>query len=491
MRKHEDSTRVKKAKTQKRVDQSSHKMATLKCRANHTKKREFPLNLLIHDATIITCKKRIIRNGAIAIEDKEIVEIGKSSILKAKYRRGYERINGKGKVVIPGLINTHQHAAMSLLRGYADDLPLQEWLEKWIWPIEKHMTPHDIYVGALLTAIESIMSGTTTVNTMYHYSPEENEAKAFSEVGLRGVVGHVCFSWRKKQDQKALNALAKTWHNKADGTIRASVDPHSAYTIDPRYMKELHEKKQELNKRYGSEKSPIISHIHVAETEDETSKIRNAFDVHVKGGVMEYLDSLRVLDKHVIAAHCVALTEKDIKVAKQRHVKVSHNPVSNLKLASGVSPIPRMLKAGVTVSLGTDSPCSNNTADMFSVMKTTALLHKGINKNPTLMPAEQVLKLATIEGAKALSWENEIGSIEKGKKADLAIVNFNKPHLHPVYDEISHLVYAAKASDVETVIINGRMIMENRKLTTLNVHKVVKMVEEAKENLLNKLRHQR
>jgi 5-methylthioadenosine/S-adenosylhomocysteine deaminase len=455
------------------------------------KETGIPLSLLIHDATIITCKKRIIRDGTIAIQDKEIIDVGKASTLKAKYRRGYERKNGKGKVVIPGLINTHQHAAMSLLRGYADDLPLQKWLEKWIWPIEKHMTPHDIYVGALLTAIESIMSGTTTVNTMYHYTPEENEAKAFSEAGLRGVVGHVCFSWRKAEDEKALTNLAKTWHNKADGTIRTSVDPHSAYTVDPEYMKELHEKRQELNARYGSEQSPIISHIHVAETEDERSKIRNAFDVHMKGGVMEYLDSLEVLDKHVIAAHCVALTEKDIKVAKQRHVKVSHNPVSNLKLASGVSPVPRMLEAGVTVSLGTDSPCSNNTADMFTVMKTAALLHKGIYRNPTLMPAEQVLELATIEGAKALSWENEIGSIEIGKKADIVLVNFDKPHLHPVYDEISHLVYAAKASDVETVIINGKIIMENGKLTTLNLHKAVKMVEEAKQNLLNKLRRQR
>jgi 5-methylthioadenosine/S-adenosylhomocysteine deaminase len=449
------------------------------------------LNLLIHDATIITCKKKIIREGAIVIQDKEIVDVGKSSALKAKYRRGYEKIDGKGKVVIPGLINTHQHAAMSLLRGYADDLPLQEWLEKWIWPIEKHMTPHDIYIGALLTAIESIMSGTTTVNTMYHYTPEENEAKAFSEAGIRGVVGHVCFSWRKKEDKKALTDLAKTWHNKADGLIHTSVDPHSCYTVDPEYMKELHEKRQELNTRYGSERSPIISHIHVAETRDETQKIRNAFDVQVKGGVMEYLDLLGVLDKQVIAAHCVALTEKDITTIKERRVKVSHNPVSNLKLASGVSPVPRMLEAGVTVSLGTDSPCSNNTADMFSVMKTTALLHKGINKNPTLMPAQQVLELATIEGAKALSWENEIGSIETGKKADVVIVNFDKPHLHPVYDETSHLVYAAKASDVETVIINGRIIMENGKLAMLNVHKVVKMVEKAKENLLNKLRHQR
>ncbi|MDI6847047.1 MAG: amidohydrolase [Candidatus Bathyarchaeia archaeon] len=446
------------------------------------------MKLLVHSGTIITMhNKKIIRQGAIAIEKDTIVEIGKTHELKRKYGRGYEKIDAKGKLIIPGFINTHQHAAMSLLRGYANDLPLKEWLEKWIWPIEKHMTSHDIYVGALLTAAESIMSGTTTVNTMYHYMPEENEAKAFAEAGLRGVVGHVCFSWRKKQDKKALEDLAKNWHNKADGLIRASVDPHSPYTVDPEYMKELKEIGKELNKKYGSEKAPIIWHIHAAETDDEPEKIRKAFKIQLKNGIMEYLDSLGFLDEHVIAAHCVALTKRDIEIMKQRKVKVSHNPISNLKLASGISPVPKMLKKGITVSLGTDSPCSNNTADMFETMKTTAILHKGVNKNPTLTPAQQVLEMATIEGAKALSWEKEIGSIETGKKADLAIINLNKPHLCPLYNEASHLVYAAKAADVETVIINGKIVMENKKLTTLNVEKVMEMAEKTKNSLLERL----
>ena len=447
------------------------------------------MNILIHNGTIITIsKKGKIQNGAIAIENNQVTDVGKTAELKRKHRRGYERINAKGKVVIPGLVNTHQHTAMSLLRGYADDLPLREWLEKWIWPIEKQMTAHDIYVGALLTAAESIMSGTTTVNTMYHYTPEENEAKAFAEAGLRGVVGHVCFSWRKNEDKKALEDLAKKWHNKANGLIRVSVDPHSPYTVDPEYMKELKETSEELSEKYGSEKAPIIWHTHVAETGDETEKIQKAFSVRLKGGVMEYLDSLGVLDEHVIAAHCIALTDRDIAIMKRRNVKASHNPVSNLKLASGVSPVPKMLRKGVTVSLGTDSPCSNNTADMFEVMKTTALLHKGVNKNSTLMPAEQVLGMATIEGAKALSWENEIGSIQVGKKADLAIVDFRKPHLYPLYNETSHLIYAAKSTDVETVIINGKIVMENRRLTHLNVEKVMDMAEKAKERLLERLK---
>jgi len=434
---------------------------------------------------------KIIRDGAIAIENAVIVDVGKSEEMLRKYGSGYEKINAKGRVVVPGLVNTHQHAAMSLLRGYADDLPLQEWLEKWIWPIEGLMTAEDIYVGSLLTAVESIMGGTTTVNTMYHYMPGENEAKAFAEAGVRGVVGHVCFSWRKDEDRRALEDLAKNWHDKAGGLIRVSVNPHAPYTVDPEYMKELKMLREELNKKYGSKKAPIIWHIHVAETFDEADKIRKAFNVDVRGGVMEYLDSLGVLNEHVIAAHCVALTDRDMAVMKARSVKASHNPVSNLKLASGISPVPKMLEHGVTVSLGTDSPCSNNAADMFEVMKVAALLHKGVNRNPTVLSAQQVLKMATLDGARALCWDNEIGSIEVGKRADLAIINFEKPHLCPLYNEFSHLVYAAKSSDVETVIINGKIVMENRRITTLDVDKVMEMVEKAKNRLLERLQAQR
>jgi 5-methylthioadenosine/S-adenosylhomocysteine deaminase len=447
------------------------------------------MELLIQNGTILTMhNKKTIRQGAIAVEDKNIVEVGKTHELKRRYGRGYEKIDAKGKVVIPGLINTHQHAAMSLLRGYADDLPLKEWLEKWIWPVENHMTAHDIYTGALLTAIECIMSGTTTVNSMYHYLPRENEAKAFADAGLRGVIGHVCFSWRKKEDGKALRGLAKNWHGKADGLIRISVDPHAPYTVDPEYMKELRGIRSELNEKYGSDKAPIICHIHIAESGDEIEKIQEAFNIRLKDGIMAYLDSLGVLDAQVIAAHCVALTDKDMRIMARRKVKVSHNPVSNLKLASGISPVPKMLQKDITVSLGTDSPCSNNTADMFETIKTAAILHKGINRNPTLMPAEKVLEMATIEGAKSLSWESEIGSIEVGKKADLAIIDLKKPHLCPVYNESSHLVYAVKSSDIETVIINGKIIMENRKLTTLNIENVMDTVKKVKSNLLGKLK---
>ncbi|MCK5631776.1 amidohydrolase family protein, partial [Candidatus Bathyarchaeota archaeon] len=194
------------------------------------------MNTLVEGGTIVTMSDRgVIQDGAIAIREDRIIEVGKSSELKRKYR-GYAKIEAEGRVVIPGLINTHHHAAMSLLRGYADDVDLKTWLEKWVWPLEKHMDGRDIYVGALLTAIESIKGGTTTVNTMYHYSPEYNEARAFADAGLRGVIGHVCFSWRKEHDIQTLKKLAATWHGKEGGRLRVSVDPHAPYTVDPEYM---------------------------------------------------------------------------------------------------------------------------------------------------------------------------------------------------------------------------------------------------------------
>jgi 5-methylthioadenosine/S-adenosylhomocysteine deaminase len=447
------------------------------------------MDFIIFGGTVITMSEvGIIRDGAVAVEGDTIIDVGKSDEIKCKYPR-YEKIDAKGKVVMPGLINTHQHAAMSLLRGYADDYPLKEWLENWVWPFERHMTGYDIYVGALLTAVESIMGGTTTVNTMYHYFEDYNEAMAFAEVGLRGVIGHVCFSWRKDQDRRALEELARRWHRKANGTIRVSVDPHAPYTVDPEYMRELRVITSDLNEKYASKNDPIIWHMHLAETGDEAQKIREAFGVSVDEGVVDYLDSLGVLGRDVVAAHCVHLTRRDIEILSLRNVKVAHNPISNLKLASGVSPVPEMLNFGITVALGTDSPCSNNSADMFEVMKITALLHKGVNRDPTMLTAERVLKMATVNGAKALSWDKHIGAIETGKKADIIIVDFKKPHLSPVYNEVSHLVYAAKSSDVEFVIINGRIIMEEREVKTVKVEEIIERAVKVRDKLLERIKY--
>ncbi|RJS85393.1 amidohydrolase [Candidatus Bathyarchaeota archaeon] len=445
------------------------------------------MDLIVKGGTVITMgPKGVIRDGAIVIEDEHIIDVGKAREITKKYS-GYDVLYAKDRVIIPGLINTHQHIAMSLLRGYADDYPLKEWLERWIWPLERCLSEHDIYVGALLTAVESLMGGITTINTMYHFVEGGGEARGLADAGLRGVVGHVCFSWRKDEDKRSLETLAKEWHGRSDGCIRVSVDPHAPYTVDPQFMVELKEIKEELNRKYGSSTNPIIWHIHLAETDDEPEKVKEAFNVEIKGSVVRYLDSLNVLGEDVIAAHCVSINEEDIEILKRRNVKVSHCPISNLKLASGVSPVPELIAAGVTVSLGTDGPSSNNTSDMFEVMKFTALLHKGVKRDPTLLPAETVFRMATIDGAKALLWDREIGSIEVGKKADIVILNFEKPHLKPLYNEYSHLVYAAKASDVETVIVNGKVVMEERDVKTVNVPKVLEEAEHVKDDLLSRL----
>ncbi|MBS7617658.1 amidohydrolase, partial [Candidatus Bathyarchaeota archaeon] len=444
------------------------------------------VGLLICGGNVVTMsEKGVIRDGAVLIEGDRIIEVGKYDDVKRRNPRGYEKLNAKGKIVLPGLINTHHHLAMSLLRGYADDMPLKEWLEKKIWPIESIMTSEDVYIGAKLTAVESVLGGCTTVNTMYHYTPEFNEAKAIAEVGTRGVVGHVCFSWRKNEDLKLIKSLAEKWHGVENGRIRVSVDPHAPYTVDPNYMVELWNVTLDLNEKYR-EKAPIIFHIHLAETMDEVDKIRRIFGVNLNGGVVEYLDSLGVLGRLTLAAHCVHLLEKEIAILASRGVKVAHSPVSNLKLGSGVSPVPRLLEAGVNVGLGTDSVCSNNSSDMFETMKFAALIHKGIHMNPSIMSAWKVLQMATIDGAKALNWDYELGSIEPGKKADIILVDAQKPHAIPMYSEISHLVYAVKNSDVETVIVDGRIIVENREIKTVKTEELVEEFLKSRNKLMER-----
>ena len=444
------------------------------------------MEFIIRGGTVLTMGPRgRIRDGAVVVEDGRIIDVGKARELGPKYGR-YEVVDARGCVVMPGLVNAHQHISMSLLRGYADDHPLKEWLEKYIWPLEAKMTGRDMYVGSLLTCAESLLGGVTTVNTMYHYQPDWNEAKAIADIGMRGVVGHVCFSWRKEEDRRALEALFRDWHGKADGRLRASVDPHAPYTVDPDYMVELRALTDRYNERYGH-LGRVVMHIHVAETPDEPDKIREAFGREVKEGVFAYLDELGVLGPDVVAAHCVALTDRDITIMAERGVKAVYNPVSNMKLASGISPVVELLKAGVTVALGTDGPSSNNTADMFETMKFASLLQKVASGDPTALPAREVLEMATIKGAEALSWSDEIGSIEPGKKADIIVVDLRKPHLTPLYDEESHLVYAARSSDVRTVFVDGRPVVEDGRLTTMDLEEIMEMAAKAREELLSRL----
>jgi len=431
--------------------------------------------------------RRYFKDYAVIVEGDEIADILPYEEARSKYAR-YEVLDASDCIVMPGLINLHTHAAMSLLRGYADDLPLHEWLTKWIWPLEAKMRAEDIYYGALLAAVESVLGGTTVLNTMYHYTdPDYNEASAISKVGIRCVIGHVCFSWRKDEDLKALDDLVKRWHGAVNGLVRISIDPHAPYTVDPEYLKTLRQLTDEYNSKYG-DKGKITMHIHLAETRDEAERVEREFKVNVEKGLAVYLDQIGVLRDDVVAAHCVWMTDEDIEVMARRRASVAHNPVSNLKLASGIAPVSKMLMKGVNVGLGTDSACSNNTLDMFETMKLASLLQKGMNLEPTLVPAFKAIEMATINGAKALKWEDEIGTIEIGKKADLIAVTFRRPHMTPIYDPFSHIVYAARSLDVKHVVVNGRIVVRDHELLTVDVDEVIRKASKVRDELLSRLK---
>lgn len=422
------------------------------------------VDVLIVNGTIVSMdsNRTILEPGTVAIKDGKIVAaetIGfPRSELKAK-----ETIDATGKLVMPGLINTHTHAAMTIFRGYADDLPLMEWLQNYIWPAEaKYINADTVRLGTQLAAVEMIRSGTTTFNDMYFF--EDEVAKAAKEIGIRAVVGEGLLDFptpNKKTASEGLDyteMLIKKWRN--DPLITVAVAPHSPYTCSAELLKSA----KNLSDKYG-----VPLHIHVSETEQELNDSRN------KHGLtpFEYLDSLGFLGDNVIAAHSVHLTANDIQLIAARKVGVSHNPESNMKLASGVAPIPELLNAGAKIGLGTDGAASNNDLNMFEEMDTTAKLHKVFRKNSSVVDAKSVVEMATIGGARVLGLEKEIGSIEEGKRADVIIIDLDKPHLTPMYNPYSQIVYAVDGADVETVIIEGRIVMRDHKILTADEEKII------------------
>ena len=409
---------------------------------------------------------RILKNQSILIADSEIVEIGEN----VSVPRGTEIIDASGKVVLPGLVNCHTHLAMNLMKGFADDMKLQEWLEEEIWPFESKMVLEDIEFGARLGALEAIASGTTTLNSMYHHS--DQEVKALTDLGLRAVVGHVCFSWRKEADYKETQKVIDRFHRFNNDRIRCSIDPHAGYTVDYDFLRQLVDLKHEYQEKY--EHPPFI-HTHAAETKYETQQIREylkeqGFDSLVKTieSPVQYFHDCDVL-KEACIAHGVWLSEKDIQLIKKDDARVASCPVSNLKLSSGIAPLKTLLNSGVTIGFGTDSSSSNNTLDMFETTKIGSLLQKIHNGlDPQALPAFQALWLSTRGSAKAIHWDDTIGSLEVGKKADIILVDFQVPHLIPAWNEISHLVYATKGSDVSDVIIDGELIFLNKKFLKID-----------------------
>ena len=425
------------------------------------------VDILIVNGTVITMdsNRTILEAGAVVIKDGTIVAVGPSESLKSKFK-AKETINANGKIVMPGLINTHTHAAMVIFRGFADDLPTQEWLENYIWSAEaKYINAETVRLGTLLAIAEMIRSGITTFNDMYFF--EDEVVQAAKEAGIRAVVGECLLDFptpNKKTPQEGLKyteMLIQKWRD--DPLITVAVAPHAPYTCSPEILKSA----KNLSDKYN-----VPLHIHLSETEKEVNDIQKKYSLTP----VEYLDSLGVLGDNVIAAHCVHLTEEDIQLIVQRKVGVAHDPESNMKLASGVAPIPDLLDAGVKIGLGTDGAASNNDLNMFEEMDTTAKLHKVFRHDPTVIDARTVVEMATIGGARVLGLNDQIGSIEGGKKADIIIINLNKPHTVPLYNPYSHVVYAIDGADVETVIIEGRIVMRNHKILTISEDEIIQDV---------------
>ncbi len=425
-------------------------------------------NILIKDATIISNE---IKKGSVLIQNDKIVEI----IDKLGENDADEVINATGKVLIPGLVNTHTHLSMTLMRGLADDMPLDTWLNNYIWPVEAELNPEYCYAGALVACAEMIKSGTTCFNDMYFFM--DHVARAADEAGLRGIISHGMIDFgdedKRKQEFKESIRIIKKCHNTGNGRIQVAFGPHSPYTCS----QELLQKVKREAAKYG-----VRIHIHVSETEKEVSDI---VKVHGKRP-FEYLDEIGFLGSEVTAAHAVWLSNNEIDIIKQREVKLSHNPSSNMKLSSGVSPVSELIHKETCVSLGTDGPASNNNMDMFEEMKIAALLQKVTTMDPTVLNADEVFKMATINGARSLGLEDQIGSIEVGKKADITLIDTRSPQLTPFRNPISHIVYSANGGNVDTVICNGEILMKNRELLTLDENMILEAAQNASEELLSK-----
>jgi 5-methylthioadenosine/S-adenosylhomocysteine deaminase len=373
---------------------------------------------------------------------------------------------------MPGLINTHTHASMTCFRGLADDLHLMTWLNDYIFPAEAKLNFEKVKIGALLACAEMILSGTTCFADMYLF--EDAVAEAARQAGMRAVVGEVlydfpspCYGPIEKGFVYTENLIQK-WEG--DPLITVAVEPHSPYLCSP----DLLIKAADLSKKYDV---PLI--IHVAETQTEVNTIRQSYGKTP----IAHLADIGVLSPLLLACHCVALSKEDIDLMASTDVKVSHNPESNMKLASGIAPVPQLMNAGVCVGLGTDGCTSNNNIDMFQEMDTAAKIHKVNTKDPTVMDAKTVLKMATSYAAKALGLDDMIGSLVPGKKADVIVIDINKPHLTPMYNLHSHLVYAAGGNDVDTSVISGQVVMENRRLLTLDIVKVMADVNQVADEI--------
>jgi len=413
----------------------------------------------------------VIDDGLVAIKKSVIVYVGKAS--KSPRFIAEKVIEGKGKAILPGLVNCHTHVAMTLFRGLAEDQPLPQWLKETIWPLEAKLTPEDIYVGALLGCLEMLKTGTTCFADMYFR--EDMVAKAVQELGLRATLAPgIIESQNTAQTEKMLEEsiiAAKKLHATAQGRIRFQLGPHAVYSCSPELLKRIHKAASSLH---------VGLHIHLAESEDLARQVKEKYGTTE----IRLLEKIGFLGPSVLAAHCIYVSKREIKTLAKHQVKVAYNPVANMKLAQGMPSIVDLLEAGVSVGIGTDGPASNNSLDMFQTVKTASLLQKIRYRDSTVLPAHQALEMAIRDGAKVLGIENIVGTLELGKKADLIIIDLKKPHLLPVHDIYANLVYSTTGSDVDTAMVNGKILMENRQVTVTDEEKILEKAQKTAQNLL-------
>ncbi|MFA4884546.1 MAG: amidohydrolase [Desulfotomaculaceae bacterium] len=428
-------------------------------------------NILIQGATVLTMEGRdaVFEDGEIAISGDKIISVGPRGSVPGEFKAD-RLLDGSGMVAMPGFINCHTHAAMTLMRSYADDMPLMKWLNEKIWPLEAKLRQEDFYWGTLLCCLEMIKSGTTTFADMYFEMDQVALAVEMSGIRAclsRGMIG-VAPNAQTAIDESV--RFVEEWQGKARGRITTMFGPHATYTCPPEYLKKVVKLATDHN---------VGIHIHVAETRDEIDQIKKSYGLTP----VQYLDDSGVFEVPVLAAHCVHLNQDDIAILKRKKVKVAHCPESNMKLASGISPVTELLKAGVVVGLGTDGAASNNNLDMMEETHSAALLQKVATGDSMALPSFAALRMATASGAQALGLE-DVGLIKPGLKADLILVDFRRPHLYPRHDLYAHLVYAAQSADVDTVIINGEIVMEGRRVLTMDEKEVMAQAQKCADRLV-------
>ncbi len=431
-------------------------------------------DLLVTGGTVITmdAQRAIIEDGAVAVRGDAIVAVGPRVEIEARYEAP-KTIDARGSLVMPGLVNGHAHAAMSLFRGLADDLSLDDWLRRHIFPAEaRNVTEDFVAWGTRLGVLEMLRGGITTYADMYYF--EDAVARVTKEAGMRGVLGETIIDFPAPDNKTLAQAFAYVQnyldHWKGDPLIVAAVAPHSIFTCSEKTLQDS----ASLARRNGA---PILIHIAEAPFELEQSRAKHGVSP------VAYLERIGLLGPDVVGAHCVWVDQADIRTLAHFNVGCIHNPSSNMKTAAGVMPVIEMLAAGEPIGLATDGAASNNDLDLFEEMDLAAKLQKITHGDPRALPAEQVVEMATITGARALHIEKQIGSLEPGKKADMIVVDTGAPHATPMYNVYSQLVYALKASDVKTVVIAGKIVMEDRQMLTLGEKEILEKAREYQKKI--------